>query len=66
MTTTIALTDTERAYLQNQPLGRLATVDRPCGSITTTQFRAGRSPMRPCSREARAAAGAKSGVGSTS
>lgn len=27
MTTTIALTDTERAYLQSQPLGRLATVD---------------------------------------
>jgi pyridoxamine 5'-phosphate oxidase family protein len=27
MTTSIALTDTERAYLQSQPLGRLATVD---------------------------------------
>jgi pyridoxamine 5'-phosphate oxidase family protein len=27
MTSTIALTDTERAYLQSQPLGRLATVD---------------------------------------
>jgi len=27
MTTTIALIDTERAYLQSQPLGRLATVD---------------------------------------
>ena len=27
MTTRIALTDTERAYLQSQPLGRLATVD---------------------------------------
>jgi pyridoxamine 5'-phosphate oxidase family protein len=27
MTTPIALTDTERAYLQSQPLGRLATVD---------------------------------------
>jgi pyridoxamine 5'-phosphate oxidase family protein len=27
MTTPIALTDTERAYLQGQPLGRLATVD---------------------------------------
>jgi pyridoxamine 5'-phosphate oxidase family protein len=27
MTTTIALTDTERAYLKSQPLGRLATVD---------------------------------------
>ena len=27
MTTRIALTDTERAYVQSQPLGRLATVD---------------------------------------
>jgi pyridoxamine 5'-phosphate oxidase family protein len=27
MTTRISLTDTERAYLQSQPLGRLATVD---------------------------------------
>jgi pyridoxamine 5'-phosphate oxidase family protein len=27
MTTRIALTDTERAYLRSQPLGRLATVD---------------------------------------
>jgi pyridoxamine 5'-phosphate oxidase family protein len=27
MTTTIALNDIERAYLQSQPLGRLATVD---------------------------------------
>jgi pyridoxamine 5'-phosphate oxidase family protein len=27
MTTPIVLTDTERAYLQSQPLGRLATVD---------------------------------------
>ena len=27
MTTRIALTDTEQAYLQSQPLGRLATVD---------------------------------------
>ncbi len=27
MTTSIALTDAERAYLQSQPLGRLATVD---------------------------------------
>jgi pyridoxamine 5'-phosphate oxidase family protein len=27
MSTSIALTDTERAYLQSQPLGRLATVD---------------------------------------
>jgi pyridoxamine 5'-phosphate oxidase family protein len=27
MTTTITLTDVERAYLQSQPLGRLATVD---------------------------------------
>jgi pyridoxamine 5'-phosphate oxidase family protein len=27
MTTPIALTDIERAYLQSQPLGRLATVD---------------------------------------
>jgi pyridoxamine 5'-phosphate oxidase family protein len=27
MTTSIALTDLERAYLQSQPLGRLATVD---------------------------------------
>jgi pyridoxamine 5'-phosphate oxidase family protein len=27
MTTAIALTDIERAYLQSQPLGRLATVD---------------------------------------
>jgi pyridoxamine 5'-phosphate oxidase family protein len=27
MTTTIALTDVERSYLQSQPLGRLATVD---------------------------------------
>jgi pyridoxamine 5'-phosphate oxidase family protein len=27
VTTAIALTNTERAYLQNQPLGRLATVD---------------------------------------
>jgi pyridoxamine 5'-phosphate oxidase family protein len=27
MTTTIVLTDVERAYVQSQPLGRLATVD---------------------------------------
>ncbi len=27
MATTVALTDVERAYLQSQPLGRLATVD---------------------------------------
>jgi pyridoxamine 5'-phosphate oxidase family protein len=27
MATTVALTDTERVYLQSQPLGRLATVD---------------------------------------
>jgi pyridoxamine 5'-phosphate oxidase family protein len=30
MTTRIALTDTERAYLRSQPLGRLATVDASC------------------------------------